>query len=222
MIKIAPSILSSDFSMLGQQVADMEKFGADLIHIDVMDGHFVPNLTIGPCVVKSIRSYTSLPFDVHLMLTNPLDYIDAFADAGADIISFHVESSSPIDETIERIIKKGIKPGLVVKPATDIEAVFPYLKQIGMVLVMTVEPGFGGQSFMHDMLDKIKALKREVKKKKLNIDIEVDGGITINTVSLAAQAGANWFVAGNAIFKAQSPAIMIAEMKNAAKSILEK
>lgn len=218
MIKIAPSILSADFSMLGQAAADMQKFGADILHVDVMDGHFVPNITIGPVVVKSLRRWATIPFDVHLMISRPLDYIDVFADAGADVISFHPEAESDVGETIRKIKEKGVKPALAIKPATEASSIFPYLDELYMVLVMTVEPGFGGQSFMADMLDKIRQVKAEVERRGLSVNIEVDGGISPETAPLVAKAGANWLVAGSAIFNADSPKDMIDRIKQAAEN----
>ncbi len=219
MICIAPSILSADFSMLGQAAADMERFGADILHIDVMDGHFVPNLTIGPVVVKSLRRWASLPFDVHLMISRPLDYVEVFAKAGADVISFHPEAESDVRETINKIKECGAKPALAIKPATPAKEIFPYLDDIYMVLVMTVEPGFGGQSFMSDMVGKISEVKAEIDRRGLGVNIEVDGGISPDTAPLVAKAGANWLVAGSAIFNAPSPKEMIEKMRRAAESV---
>ena len=196
-MKVAPSLLSCDFAKMGEEVVRVDQAGADLIHLDVMDGHFVPNITIGPGIV------TKLPFDVHLMIDDPLDYIDAFANAGADIITFHIEARSDPLATIEKIRQKGIKAGLVIKPKTPVEAVFPYLDQLYMVLVMTVEPGFGGQSFMADMMPKVTALKNECKKRELDVLIEVDGGISEKTVGAAAAAGADICVSGTGVFKAK-------------------
>ena len=169
MMKIAPSILSCDFAVMGEETKRMENAGADYIHLDVMDGHFVPNITFGAPVIKAIRPYSALPFDVHLMIDHPYDYIDDFADAGADIITFHVESKSDIKATIDKIKEKGKKPGLVIKPKTPASAVFPYLKDIFMVLVMTVEPGFGGQSFMEDMLPKLREIRAEAERQGADI-----------------------------------------------------
>ena len=202
-MKVAPSLLSCDFAKMGEEVVRVDQAGADLIHLDVMDGHFVPNITIGPGIVSAVRPFTKLPFDVHLMIDDPLDYIDAFANAGADIITFHIEARSDPLATIERIRQKGIKAGLVIKPKTPVEAVFPYLDQLYMVLVMTVEPGFGGQSFMADMMPKVTALKNECKKRELDVLIEVDGGISEKTVGAAAAAGADICVSGTGVFKAK-------------------
>ena len=201
-MKVAPSLLSCDFAKMGEEIVRVDRAGADWIHLDVMDGHFVPNLTIGPAIISAVRKYTKLPFDVHLMIEHPLDYIDAFADAGADIITFHVEASSDIDATIEKIKERGLKPGLVIKPGTPAEAVFPYLDKLYMVLVMTVEPGFGGQSFMADMLPKVGAIKQEAARRGLDILVEADGGISEKTVGAAAAAGVDVSVSGTGVFRA--------------------
>lgn len=213
-MKVAPSMLSCNFALMGEETEKIEKAGADLIHLDVMDGHFVPNLTIGPGIIKALRPYTKLPFDVHLMISDPLSYIDAFADAGADIITFHLEADSDPDETIEKIKSRGILPGIVIKPKTPAEAVFPYLDKVYMVLVMTVEPGFGGQSFMSDMMPKVAAIKEEIRKRSSEVLIEVDGGITADTASVAAKAGADICVSGTGVFKAPDPAKAISYMQS--------
>ncbi|MGN0570295.1 MAG: ribulose-phosphate 3-epimerase [Candidatus Fimenecus sp.] len=204
MMKISPSILSCDYGRIAEELKDMERCGADYIHIDVMDGHFVPNITLGAPVVKCIRSATELPFDVHLMISEPLKYIDDFCDAGADIITFHTECSSPVGETVDKILSRGVKASLTVKPATPAEDIFPYLDKLSMVLVMTVEPGFGGQSFMEDMMGKVAALRKEIDRRGLNCEIEVDGGINEKTIAIAAGAGADVFVSGNALFKSEN------------------
>lgn len=214
-MKVAPSLLSCDFSKMGEEIVRIDRAGADLVHLDVMDGHFVPNLTIGPAIIKAVRSYTKLPFDVHLMITDPLDYIDAFADAGADIITFHLEAASDITETINKIKSRGISPGVVLKPATPAEAAFPYLDQIDMVLVMTVEPGFGGQSFMEDMMPKVRALKEEIQRRGLNVLIEADGGISEKTAAITSKAGVDIAVSGTGVFKAKDTAAAISFLKNA-------
>ena len=206
---IAPSLLSCDFSKMGEEIARMDKAGADWMHLDVMDGLFVPNITFGAPIIRWIRPFSDKPFDVHLMISEPLRYIDDFADAGADIITFHVESDSDIDKTIEKIKSRSVKAGLVLKPKTPAEAVFPYLDRLDLVLIMTVEPGFGGQSFMSDMMPKVRAVKAEIEKRGLNVLIEADGGIGEATIAQVAEAGVDVSVAGTAVFKADNPSLAI-------------
>lgn len=200
-ILVAPSILAADFANLGDDIERIVDAGADLIHVDVMDGHFVPNISMGAPIIKSIRGVTKLPFDVHIMISNPLEYIDSFAKSGADVITFHIESNGDPKEIIAKIKESGCAVGISLKPKTPVEEILPYLEFVDLILVMTVEPGFGGQSFMVDMMGKVTKIREEIEKLNLNIHLEVDGGIDETTVSIAKDAGANMLVAGTAVFK---------------------
>ena len=200
-IQISPSILSADFSQLGTEIKRLEEGGADMIHVDVMDGHFVPNLTIGPPVIRSLRNHTKLIFDVHLMISPVHKYIQNFADAGADIITFHPEATEDINETINLIKKNKIKVGISLNPNTPTDIIEDYLNKIDLVLIMSVHPGFGGQKFMPEVIEKIKKLSDKKIKQNLNFDIEVDGGINFDNSKLVKDAGANILVSGTTIFK---------------------
>lgn len=199
-IKVAPSILSADFSRLGDEVRAVERAGADMIHVDVMDGHFVPNITIGPLVVSALSKVTKLPLDVHLMIENPDKYIEQFAKAGADIISIHAEASKNLKKDLALIMKNGAKPAVAINPKTGVKAIEKVLDKVVMVLLMTVNPGFEGQKFMPEVASKIKELKSILDKRGLAVDIEVDGGINLDTAAEAVKAGANVLVAGSAIY----------------------
>ena len=211
-IKISPSILASDYANLQSELDRIST--SDLIHVDVMDGHFVPNISIGAPVVASIKKVCNVPFDVHLMISNPLDYVEDFANAGADIICFHTECDSDVEKTVDKIISLGKKPALAIKPATPVDDVVKYLDKLSMVLVMTVEPGFGGQSFMESTMPKIV----ELRAKCPDLDIQVDGGINNETVKIAGKAGANVFVAGSAVFNSENPEKAIITLKNNARA----
>ncbi|MCP8970180.1 ribulose-phosphate 3-epimerase [Ectobacillus ponti] len=200
MVKIAPSILSADFAKLGDEIKDVEKGGADYIHVDVMDGHFVPNITIGPLIVEAIRPITSLPLDVHLMIQQPDSYIPAFAKAGADIITVHAEACPHLHRTIQLIKSHGIKAGVVLNPHTPASVLEHVLDELHMVLLMTVNPGFGGQKFIHAVLPKIQQVAAMVAERGLDVEIEVDGGVNAGTARLCVEAGANVLVAGSAVY----------------------
>ena len=200
MTKIAPSILASDFSKLGEEIKDVERGGADYIHVDVMDGHFVPNITIGPLIVDHIRPVTDLPLDVHLMIENPDQYIEAFAKAGSDIITVHQETCPHLHRTIQLIKSYGVKAGVVINPATPAETIRPILQEVDLVLLMTVNPGFGGQSFIHSVVPKISQIAEWRKEEQLTFEIEVDGGVKAATARMCTEAGADVLVAGSAIF----------------------
>ena len=217
MIKIAPSVLSADFAKLGVEAEDIRLGGADYLHFDVMDGRFVPNISIGIPVLKSLRAVTDLFIDAHLMIVEPLRYAEAFCRAGADLINFHVEADSreKILEAIQTTKSLGKKAGVTLKPGTDAEAVLPFLDQVDLILVMTVEPGFGGQSFMYEMLPKIKTIRSYIDERNPACELEVDGGIDKNTAALVKAAGANVLVAGSAVFKAADRARAIREIRNA-------
>tara|TARA_Y100000590_G_scaffold377434_1_gene443657 strand:+ start:45 stop:704 length:660 start_codon:yes stop_codon:yes gene_type:complete len=200
-IKISPSILSADFSELGSEIKNLEKAGADLIHIDVMDGHFVPNITIGPDVISKLRKYTSLPFDVHLMISPVHNFITNFAEAGADIITIHPEATDDLKKSVEKIKSYKKKAGVSLNPETSIDKVLPVLKFIDLVLIMSVNPGFGGQKFIDSTLSKVRLLRKEIDSKKLPVEIEIDGGINFENSKKAKEAGVDILVSGTTIFK---------------------
>jgi ribulose-phosphate 3-epimerase len=199
-IKIAPSILSSDFSKLGEVLEELNQSGAEMVHVDVMDGHFVPNITFGPPVIKKIRKYSTIPFDVHLMIAPVHKYIKDFADAGADIITVHPEATDNLVQTIELINSLGKKAGVSLNPKTTLDSILPVLHLVDLVLVMSVNPGFGGQKFMPEVLSKVKELRAKIDLEKLNIDIEIDGGIDFETAKLAKDAGVDILVSGTTLF----------------------
>jgi ribulose-phosphate 3-epimerase len=214
MIKIAPSILSANFARLEDEIKDVERGGADYIHVDVMDGHFVPNITIGPLIVEAIRPVTNLPLDVHLMIENPDQYIGAFAKAGADIITVHVEACTHLHRTIQQIKAEGVKAGVVLNPHTPVSMIEHVLEDVDLVLFMTVNPGFGGQSFIHSVLPKISQVSSIIEERNLQVEIEVDGGVNSETSKLCIEAGANVLVAGSAIYNQKDRALAIANIRN--------
>lgn len=214
MIKIAPSILSANFARLEDEIKDVERGGADYIHVDVMDGHFVPNITIGPLIVEAIRPVTNLPLDVHLMIENPDQYIGAFAKAGADIITVHVEACTHLHRTIQQIKAEGVKAGVVLNPHTPVSMIEHVLEDVDLVLFMTVNPGFGGQSFIHSVLPKISQVASMIEERNLQVEIEVDGGVNSETSKLCIEAGANVLVAGSAIYNQKDRALAIANIRN--------
>ncbi len=211
-MQVSPSILTCDFTHLADEMAFVEASGADMVHLDVMDGVFVPNLSFGPPVIERMRPLTSMFFDVHLMMEYPDRLIEAFAKAGADLINFHIESAAPVEETLDKIHALGKQAALTIKPKTPAEAVFPYLDKVEMVLVMTVEPGFGGQKFMADMMPKVRALREEIDRRGLSVKIQVDGGVSAATAPETAAAGADIAVMGSALFNAADPAALVKEI----------
>ena len=219
MIKIAPSILSADFAKLGDEIVRIDKAGADLVHIDVMDGHFVPNITIGPPIIKALRKVTKLPFDVHLMIKDADKYIDSFADAGADIITVHAEASPHLHQTLHKIKKYGIKAAVSLNPATSIHTIEWILSEVDMILVMSVNPGFGGQKYIQSTTHKIKELRDILVGRGINIDIEVDGGIDLSNIYEITRAGANVIVSGSTIFNSQDTTKIIEELREKAFKI---
>lgn len=221
MIQIAPSILAANFAKLGEEVKEVEKAGAQLIHIDVMDGHFVPNISFGSIVLDAIRPLTDLPLDVHLMIENPDQYIEQFAKAGADYITVHVEACRHLHRTIQLIRSYGVKPGVVLNPHTPIESIQHILEDIDMVLFMTVNPGFGGQKFIHSVIPKIEALAAIIKERNLDIAIEIDGGINAETIIPCAQAGATIFVAGSAIYSKEDRTAALQEILAAGEAAIK-
>ena len=213
MKKIAPSILSADFSKLGEEVKAVEQAGADYIHVDVMDGHFVPNITIGPIIVKAVKGVTKLPLDVHLMISNPYDFIDDFLQAGADILTVHAEAGYHLHRSLQHIRKAGVRPAVSLNPASPLTMIEYVLDDLDMVLLMTVNPGFGGQDFIPEVIPKIERLREMIDKRGLSIELEVDGGIGPETINRVSSAGADVFVAGSAIYHSQDYAETIRLMR---------
>lgn len=222
MIKIAPSILAADFSKLAEEVIEVEKAGAELIHIDVMDGHFVPNITLGPVVVEALRPVTKLPLDVHLMIENPDAYIEQFAKAGADYITVHVEACRHLHRTLQFIRSTGVKSGVVLNPHTPVETILHVLDEVDLVLFMTVNPGFGGQKFIHSVLPKVKQLSTIIKERNLSIEIEIDGGVDEQTIGPCVEAGATILVAGSAIYGKEDRAEALQRIKTAGERVFQK
>ena len=213
MKKLSPSILSADFSRLKDEIQAVEEAGADYIHIDVMDGHFVPNITIGPMVVEAVKKITSLPLDVHLMISDPDKYIEDFIKAGSNLLSVHVETCPHLQRTVTYIRDKGVKPAVVLNPSTALYTLGYILEEVDMVLLMTVNPGFGGQKFIPGMIPKIKKLRKLIDESKLSIELEVDGGVNLENIGLVSQAGADVVVAGSAVFKSADCRETVREMK---------
>lgn len=216
-MKIFPSMLACDFTKMGEEIKRISEAGADFIHMDVMDGNFVPNISFGPSIIKSLRKHTSVPFDVHLMISNPHKYIPVFVDAGSDIITFHLESNSDVMQTIEEIKKYNRKVGISIKPNTNVEALFPYLEYIDLVLIMTVEPGFGGQKFMPMQMKKTQILKEKIMNKNLNTLIEIDGGINLETIKIVKDYPVDICVSGTCIFNSSNASETIKSLKSSCK-----